>query len=219
MSNIDPNANANANGNNGEGEANIDLGNEGEGEGSNDNGAGEGEGAPDKGKNQETDEARLSRLHRQTNQARKKAGLDPIDFDAKPTPRKEGKKKTESGELDYGQKAYAFQNGVKTPEEIARVQEIMAETGKNLEQVLASKYVQAELAEMRDHAATESAVPTGKNRSNNPGSTNTPEYWIKKGTMPANTPENQQLRRDIVNAKIKAEKTVNVFSANPVIGQ
>ncbi len=121
-----------------------------------------------------------------------------------------------SGELDYGQKAFLVANGIKETAEVALVNKIMSETGKSLEDVIGSKYFQAEIKEIRDTAATAEATPKGTQR---PAQTqkNTVDYWIAAGKLPpASEPK---LRQDVVNARIKSEKGKSQFTSNPVVGQ
>lgn len=221
MNTNDGNANGNANANNANAdEANLDLGNDnanGADNSNNANGADDKGNSSDKGNANETDEARLARLQRQTNQQRKKLGLDPIDYDAAKAPKKGKKSESDEG-FGYGEKAYLAANGIKDVAEVELVQKVMADTGKTIEQVLGSKYFQAELNDMREFKASEEAGAKGKNRGTNPSSIDSVDYWIKKGTLPPNTPENTQLRRDVVNARAKAEKSGNVFASTSVIG-
>lgn len=121
----------------------------------------------------------------------------------------------ESGDFDYGQKAYLVANGIKG-EEVELVKQVMSETGKSLDDVLSSKYFQAELKERRDAAAMAEAIPQGTKRS---GQTTRDQvaYWVSKGELPPNTPENMQLRRDVVNARQKAHTDTTRFTTMPVV--
>lgn len=218
MSSNDGNANANANANNGENEEFLNVGDEGANGDEGNNGGDEGNNSNNK-KPVETDEQRLARFQRMTNQTRKKMGLDPIDFEGNKKPSNKKGKDNGSSEapdgLDYAQKAYMNSLGFKSQEQYDLAFEAMQNSGKSLDQVLDSKWFQEDLANL----ATKNAIPKGKDgRSNNTIATDTPEYWIAKGEMPPNTPENQELRRKIVNAKVAKGKSGNKFSANPVVG-
>ena len=148
-------------------------------------------------KHQETPEAKLARLKRQTAQLEKKLG-----FESEP------KKTTQkSNDLDYGQKAFLVANGVKENTEIKLVQNVMQETGKTLEQVLESKYFQAELKEMRELQSSSNATPTGKRSGNT--SVDNVDYWLAKGELP---PASEvELRRKVVNARLKKEDNKGTF--------
>lgn len=186
----DANANANANAGQGGG----DNGGNGTGGNANDNVA-------------ETPDAKRARLKRQLEQHDKKYGFSD---DAKPNSRKNNK----SSELDYGEKAFLVSNGIKGAEETKLVQDIMESTGKSLEDVLESKYFQAEIKEMRDAKASQDATPSG-NKTGQGSARDTVEYWISKGELP---PADQtELRRKVVNAKIAKETTTNPFTDTPVI--
>ena len=108
-------------------------------------------------------------------------------------------KANNSGELDYGQKAFLAANGVKGSDEMKLVQEIMRNTGKrDLESVIESKYFKSELEEMRALRSTAEANPSGSKRSGQTSSDSV-DYWLAKGELP---PKDQpELRRQYVNAK------------------
>ncbi len=124
-----------------------------------------------------------------------------------------------SGELDYGQKAYLVAKGIEAPDEVELVQKTIKETGKPLDQVIGSKFFQAELKELREARDAEAAIPKGdkgKGRSAQ-SSRDTVEYWIAKGELP---PKDQvELRRKVVNARIKVEKDKTQFTDTPVVGR
>lgn len=154
----------------------------------------------------ETPEAKIARLERQLAQARKKIGEPKVT-----EPSKQNK-----DELDYGQKAYLRAEGIKTSEEEALVLNVMRQTGKKLEEVLDSKYFQAELNEIRERKASENAIPNGSKRSGQTARDDV-AYWLAKGELPPR--EEVELRRKVVNAKLAREKEVNVFSRNPIVGK
>lgn len=124
---------------------------------------------------------------------------------------KGGKGGEDTGVLDKLDRAVLRVEKITAPDEIKLVESYMKETGKDIEAVLASKYFQAELKEMRDLAATEDATPTGEKRSG-VLTRDTVEYWIAAGKLP----EDPVLRQKVVNAKIAKEKNVSQFSSNPL---
>lgn len=174
--------------------------------GEGDGGEGDGKGTEGaEGQNQESPEAKKARLERQQEQHKKK---HPELYEAKPD-----KKSKKSDELDYGQEAYLIANGIKEQDEIDLARDAMVSTGKSLKEVLAGKYFQSELKEMREEKAAKAAIPSGGNRSGQTAS-NSVEYWLQKGELPpANMPK---LRQDVVNARIKKESNESVFTSNPV---
>lgn len=123
---------------------------------------------------------------------------------------------SKSSDLDYGQKAFLIANGVKGTEEIDLVKTVMANTGKSLDDVLESKYFQAELKEMRDAKTFQDAVPDGSKRSNQSASS-TVEYWIAKGELPPAS--ERELRKEVVNARLKSDTNKNQFTDTPVVRQ
>lgn len=118
-------------------------------------------------------------------------------------------KANNSGELDYGQKAFLAANGVKGSDEMKLVQEIMRNTGKkDLESVLESKYFKSELEEMRALRSTAEANPSGSKRSGQ-SSADSVDYWIAKGELPPAS--NPELRRQVVNARLKKSESGSPF--------
>lgn len=119
----------------------------------------------------------------------------------------------EAGGLDKLDRAVLRVEKITDSKEVELVQTYMKETGRDVEGVLASKFFQAELKEMRDLAATEEATPSGSKRSG-VQTRDTVEYWIAAGKLPP--PEQAELRRKVVNAKIAKEKSGSMFSTNPI---
>ena len=118
---------------------------------------------------------------------------------------KESKK---SDELDYGQKAFLAANDIKVSDEVNLVKTIMKDTGKTLEQVLESKYFQAELKEIRELKQSADAMPSKTKRSTN-SAKDSVDYWIAKGELP---PEDQlELRRKVIAERRKKDSTSNPF--------
>lgn len=115
-----------------------------------------------------------------------------------------GKPSTSNG-LDYGEKAFLVANGIKGETETKFVQQVMQETGKNLEQVLESKFFKAELEEMRELAKTAEATPSGKRSGSS--TTDSVEYWMSKPIEEVP----KEMRTQVVNAKIKRESSTGVF--------
>lgn len=123
-------------------------------------------------------------------------------------------KKEPKSELDYGEKAFLVANGVKGSDEIDLVRNVMSNTGKSLDEVIDSKYFQADLKEMREAKASAEAIPKGTKRSAQ-STRDSVEYWIAKGELP---PKDQRaLRTQVVNARIKSEKDDNIFTDRPVM--
>ena len=156
----------------------------------------------------ETPEAKRARLKRQLEQ------LDKKHPELADKPNKSDKKTSKkSDDLDYGEKAFLIANGIKESDEMDLVQEVMKSTGKSLDEVVGSRFFQAELKEMRDDKATADATPKGSKRGNNSAS-NTVEYWIAKGELPPK--DQRELRQKVVNARIKADSSKSQFTDTPV---
>ena len=116
-------------------------------------------------------------------------------------------------ELGYGEKAYLVANGIKGADEIALVKEYLA-NGKSLDDIPDNKYFQNDLKELRETKATKDAMPTSSKRSPSSGRDSV-DYWINKGELP---PTDQvQLRRDVLNARIKKETEGSKFANESVV--
>lgn len=107
--------------------------------------------------------------------------------------------------LDYGQKAFLTASGYKAQAEMKLAQEIMKESGKDLEQVLESKYFLSEVENMRELAKTAVATPTGKRSGQ--VATDSVEYW--QGKPFEEVPK--ELRTKVLNAKLAQDKNKGIF--------
>ena len=146
-------------------------------------------------------EAENSKLNRQLKRA-KKADEAP-----------ERAKQSEG--LDYGMKAYLKAEGINS-NEFDFVQEQLSESNLQLDGLLSNKYFQSELKDRRDKAAIETAMP-GNTRGASENPKSKVDYWLSRGEMPENTPENTELRREIVNKRYDREKRSGQFSQTPII--
>lgn len=162
------------------------------------------------GRSKETPEARLARMERQTAQLRKKLGVEPKE-------EKTETKSNKSEDFDYAQKAYLVANGIKGKKEQELVQEFIRNTGKSLDDVVESKFFQAELKELREADASANAVPKGSKRSAS-SPRDSVDYWLAKDELPENTPENMELRRQVVNARYKRETSGSKFASSTTGG-
>jgi len=115
--------------------------------------------------------------------------------------------------LDYAQKAFLNSEGIK---EFDFVEEKLKESGYDLERLLNNKYFQQELKDHREAKAVKDATPSGTRSDSKPARTKV-DYWIEKGELPPNLPENQQLRREVVNERERRENTRNQFTQNPIV--
>lgn len=123
--------------------------------------------------------------------------------------------KGKPGEFDYGQKAFLVASGISGKDEMKLVQEAVNNTGKSIEDILETKWFQAELEEIRDRKKTDEAMPKGSKRSSGP-SRDSADYWIAKGEMPPATPENRKLRQEIVNKKLAVASQSEKFTDHPI---
>lgn len=161
-------------------------------------------------KPEESDEAKLSRLERQAARLRKKLGLDEEPKQEKKETKKEEK---EQVGLDKMDRAILRMEKITNKEEIALVEDWVKNTGKDVEQLLANKYFQAELKELRDELATEDATPQGTKRSNN-SSRDSVDYWLKKDELP---PADSGLRKEYLKRKREIAAKKNIFADEAVV--
>lgn len=120
--------------------------------------------------------------------------------------------KTEKKGFDYAEKAFLRSNDIKA-EEYDFVQEVMASTGKSLDEVLEAKYFQAELRERREAKASKEAIPNGSKRSTG-SARDTVEYWIAKGELPPY--DQRELRHKVVKAKTELSRSKAKFTDRPI---
>lgn len=115
--------------------------------------------------------------------------------------------------LDRIDRAVLTVRGITEPDEIELVEKRKKETGRGLEELLSATWFKQELAEHREKYITDLSLPKDSKRSSQVARDSV-EYWIQKGELP---PRSQvQLRRDVVNARMKKAKDNNVFSDNPI---
>lgn len=157
-------------------------------------------------KPKESDEAKLARLERQAKQLKKRLGVEEKPAKKEVSENKDG--------LDRIDKMILRSEGIKSEDEMSLVQEFMKDTGKDVEQILESRAFKAELKALREEKATEDALPRGTKRSSNTAKSSV-DYWLAKGELP---PASEvQLRREVVNAKMKQIESRSQFSDNPII--
>lgn len=117
--------------------------------------------------------------------------------------------------FDYAERAYIRSEGI-VGDELRLVEDWVKDTGKKIEDVILNTRFQSELKDFRDNKASKEAIPSGSKRSSTSAKDET-AYWVAKGEMPENTPENRELRQKIVNAKIKEKGSGDVFTKNSVM--
>ena len=155
--------------------------------------------------------------------AKKAEGFELKDGEwvKKPEPKKDDSKEdkpeaSKSDELNEGQIALLTVKGYDHEDDISFIQKEMSESGKTLGEVLEMNYIKENLKELSKAREVKDATPEGNKRSHS-GVKSNADYWIAKGEMPPNTPENTELRRDIVNQREKVDKQGRKFSDNSLI--
>lgn len=116
--------------------------------------------------------------------------------------------------LDRIDKAILRGEKITSPAEIELIEAIKKETGKEVEDILESKYFKTELAALRESQATKDATPSGTKRSGQSAKDEV-DYWIAKGELP---PIDQpQLRAKVVARKREVLGARSQFSDTPVV--
>ena len=163
---------------------------------------------------------RLMDLNRQLFARAKKAEGFEQDKDGKwiktgkekepPKPEAEFKPKP-SSDVDFAQLAFHNTKSdalkVEHDEDVEFLRETLKETGKTQAAILGSKWFQSDLKERQELRITKQAIPSDSKRSPTAPSQQTPEYWIQRGEMPPDVPENRTLREKIVDLRYEKEKS------------
>lgn len=129
-------------------------------------------------------------------------------------------KKTEADTLDYGQ--LAFHNSksdsvkIEHEDDMEFLKETLEETGKDQQSILNSDWFNAELKSRQEARTVKDATPKGGRGSGETPSTKA-DFWIKKGELPEDTPENRELRIEVVNARMKIEANQAKFAPRAVV--
>src|SRR3990167_11195724 len=127
------------------------------------------------------------------------------------------KEPSKPSELDYGQMALLRGEGIKGAGETALFKEIMSETGKDVLATLDSPYFKTRLTEFREAQESKDAIPKGKNRSGQQGTTDLDVAYAKfKDT--GEMPQDFKTRVAVKNKMLEEEKAKNMFSGPSVIG-
>ena len=125
---------------------------------------------------------------------------------AKKADRKEDVKESDPTRgLDWGQKAYLRSEGVESTD-FTFVEEQLQESGLSLDKLLANPYFKSELKARKDQKAAEAALP-GNTRAGGDASKSSVEYWVNRGQLPPDTPENRKLRSEIVEERTRRSKS------------
>ena len=134
-------------------------------------------------------------------------GIEP-KTESKPQP-----KADESNDFSDGQHALLTAKGYESDAEVALVKEHMDGTGKSLIETLKSKFFLAEVKDVKEAETVKKATPSGNKRSSNTAKDRV-SYWLNKpfSEVPSD------MKREVVNARIKREKNTGQFTDAPVAG-
>lgn len=123
----------------------------------------------------------------------------------KPEPTPEPQTKT--NDFDYGELAFLTAKGFESEDEVEFLKTLQKNTGRELKDLVNDEYAVAKIKSMRDAKAVQDATPSGTKRSTQSAS-DTVEYWLAKGELPEDT----DLRRKVVNARIEKETRKDIFT-------
>ena len=164
----------------------------------------------------------LLKQNSQLYQRAKKAEGFEYDKDTKkwtkreaPTTNSTPKETVKSGELDYGHLAFFNTNSdsikIGNADE-EYLKKTIEDTGKSQKELLGSKWFLTELKEKQESRTVKDAVPSSTKRSAPSGKGNV-EYWLQKpfDEVP------KEMRREVLDARVKIETEGSKFSDNPVI--
>ena len=115
-------------------------------------------------------------------------------------------------EFGLAEESFLLAKGVKESN-FPLVLEEVKKTGKSIKEILNSKYFQEEL----EKATSAEATPGKPERVGGAGQ-NEVDYWVQKGVLPPNTPENTELRRKVAKERAKQAENKQKFSSQPIVG-
>lgn len=120
--------------------------------------------------------------------------------------------------FDYAELAYITAKGI-SDEDVSFVEETVKNTGKQLKDLLGTKWFQTELQERKEERITKEAIPIGSKRSGS-SSKDSKDYWISQidsGKAKLSDIQDVSLRREVNNARIQSEENKSKFASNSVI--
>lgn len=152
----------------------------------------------------EAKDKQISDLSRIKREAKKKVKSDTSN-----------KTNKQSDELDYGQRAYLNTKGIDEADHDF-VNEQRISSNLPLEELLNNGYFQSQLKERVGSREVKEATPSGTRGSAEPSNTKV-QHWLDKGELPPDTPENNKLRQDVVNARIAQNANAKNFTSQSVV--
>lgn len=123
-------------------------------------------------------------------------------------------KTKETEGIDLGLRAFLNSSDIRGKEEHELAINLQKETGKDWDSLLESNYFKSELKDLRQRISVAKAIPNNSNRIQGDSKTKI-DYWLAKNELPP--VEQVQLRRDVVNAKIKIAQNAGKFSNQPIV--
>ncbi len=136
---------------------------------------------------------------------------DKAKADAEAKATDETQQPQDKTDFDLAEKSYLLGLGAKKSE-LPFIFEEVKNTGKSIDELWDSPYFQEKLAEKR----TESAIPKDTGRGGNSTKDNV-DYWLNKPT--GELPEDRELARKVVNARLAKEQQASKFTDHPILGR
>lgn len=131
--------------------------------------------------------------------------------------------KADDSGLDYGKLAYhntVSEFKIEANEDVEMLEQAIEDSGKSQEEVLNSKWFQEDINTAREARAAKQAVPKSTKRSNQTAVDDV-SYHLQKiqdGSMQLNDIKDSDLRRKVLNARIKAESGPHFTSSSVLTG-
>jgi len=128
------------------------------------------------------------------------------------TEKKSSKKSEPNEEFGLLQKGFLRSANIVDEEEVQLVKDLMAETGKEIDVLIDTKYFKSELEALQTKKKNElatSGIKTGRGETN---AVNTAEHWIAKGVPPTKEQvPDRKTRAKIARAMMSSQKSSKTF--------
>lgn len=119
----------------------------------------------------------------------------------------------QSDEPDYARLAFLEGKGIKHPDDQKIVQDEATRLKLPLTDILGMEHIKSKLKDAKDQREAEKGMPEGSGKSSS-GNKTSVEYWKNKKDKDGNyeTPSDNKLANEVIDARIKKEKSDNMFS-------
>lgn len=143
-----------------------------------------------------------------------KAEANKAETEAKKSKENETPKNDEqSDEPDYARLAFLEGKGIKHPDDQKIVQDEATRLKLPLTDILGMEHIKSKLKDAKDQREAEKGMPEGSGKSSS-GNKTSVEYWKNKKDKDGNylNSGNLELDNKVIDARVKKEKSDNMFS-------